>query len=213
MHSIARTGLVFVVAAFAGGCASTAPAGTRPLGWGAARAYDFLDIFELNVQAGTSGPLASIGIWPIGLGLGWYDSMRKAGLEGRAVGSWEESRAETPLLVKRYDKVPRSGNAYLFEPRRFPLSSRDAGVVAERSLAYRFFDVKDEPLTPIWADPEKSWLDLWAEINLFVVGTRVGFRPRELVDFLFGLVGNDAVSEDDWAPEPLAEAAPAPSEP
>src|SRR5262245_11556205 len=62
------------------------------LSYPAARGYDFMDMFELNVAAG-AGLQAAVEITPVRVAYGAYD-VTKMGTMGRACGIWDEARKE-----------------------------------------------------------------------------------------------------------------------
>ncbi len=172
---------------------------TPELGYFCARGMDFLDILEFNVGAGT-GLHASAGVEPIRVGLGGYKST-KAGMMGRSIGTWDESRNE--LFIGLHDLVcwekrPCYGNGYLFTHdethRRNVLPDADE---TERPTFY-----EDWGWATRYEDWEKPWLDVSAEVHLLFVGVDAGFSIQETLDFLLGIFGVDSVSHDDHEPVP-----------
>src|SRR5690606_11463791 len=62
------------------------------LGYLQARSADLLDLFELNVGAGT-GLHFAVALEPIRVSYGHYEAS-KFGMQGRSVGTWDETRSE-----------------------------------------------------------------------------------------------------------------------
>ena len=184
-----------------------------PLSYPAARAYDFLDILEVNVGAGV-GLQAAVEITPIRIGYGYYDTA-KFGTMGRSVGIWDEDRREfwfghTFLF---WQKNPCFGNAYLFEPDELHRMNKKRS--ADDHSRVRFYE--KWCWTTRYEDWERPWLDCVLEAHALFLGAEVAVSPQELADFVLGLFMIDTISHDDWVGVPhQAEPAagdPPPSDP
>ena len=200
-QSTARLRPLLVTAAlFAVGC--NAP-GERsheagPLSYPAARGFDFLDIFEMNVAAGV-GLHAALEVTPIRIAYGYYDAT-KFGMMGRSFGTWEELRKDFWVIhtFLYWTKEPCWGDAYLFDPeelRRF-CQQRDP----DDHSPLRFYD--RWCWTTRYEDWERPWLDLVIEAHPLFVGAEIAVSPQELADFFLGIFKIDTISHDDWKPAP-----------
>lgn len=166
------------------------------LSYPAARGFDFLDMFEMNVAGGV-GLHAALEITPIRVTYGYYD-VTKMGTMGRSCGVWDEVRKEAFVAhtFLYWQKQPCVGNGFLFDPDELhrECKHRDADDHSRR----RFYEAWD--WTTRYEDWERPWLDLGIEAHALFVGAELGFSPQECADFFLGLVMVDSVSHDDWAP-------------
>lgn len=186
------------------GCNAPGPRSSppsNPLGYLPARGADLMDLFELNVGAGT-GLFVGAAVEPIRFGGGKYDAS-KLGMDGRCVGTWEEQREEIFMIhaINWWRKQPLAGNAYLFDPeamRRFNPSRAPDDFTRPR-----FYEPWGWVLR--MNDWEKPWLDVGVEANLIFFNLDVGFSPQETVDFLLGIFTVDVVSRDDYCAVPVEE--------
>ncbi len=183
----------------AAGCSSLDPeSGRSHLGYIPARFYDLLDIVELNVGFNPGINSYIVGaIEPLAVGVGHYRS-EKYGMDGRLLGHWTEKRSEIDLLLDsfiQYQKTPRTGNGYLFDSTYHPFQNNLA-----TSKNYGFWTLKDWGMTTRFFDDEKHFLDVSAEVHFLSIGIDVGFSLKETFDFAAGILGVDAISNDDWAP-------------
>ena len=170
-----------------------------PLSYGMARGFDFMDMFDFSVGAGT-GLHAAVAVEPIRVGYGYYDAS-KVGMMGRAAGKWEEKRQEIFLLhaINCWEKEPCCGDGYLFDPEtihlrnyiREPLTYTRQPFYADWGWVTRFYD---------W---EKQWLDVVVEAHLLFVSFDVAFSPQEMFDFFLGFGGIDTISHDDYEAVPV----------
>lgn len=175
------------------------PAAGR-LSYPAARAYDFMDMFELNVGAGTGLHVAAA-VEPIRVGYGYTEACRM-GMMGRAAGVWDESRQE--LFVGLHDlltweKSPCCGTPFLFDPDALHY----ANDTREPENYTRVPFYSNWGWITRYEDWEKEWLDVAVEAHLLFVSLDVGFSPQEMVDFVLGLAGVDCVSQDDYQANPV----------
>lgn len=200
MNSTFRSTLLALAVAALAGCNAPGERSkdVRQLSWPVARAYDFMDVFELNVAAGT-GLHAAAAIEPVRVGLGWYDTA-KMGMMGRGVGIWDEDRREFFLghELMFWKKNPCYGNAYLFDVEETKRMNHVREPTDHSRLAFW------EPWcwTTRYQDYEKPWLDVDAEVHVCFLGLRAGVSPQELADFFLGLFLVDTISHDDYAAVP-----------
>ncbi len=164
------------------------------LSYGQARAFDLMDILEINVSAGV-GLLATVAVEPIKVGYGYYQAS-KAGMMGRAAGTWDECRKEVFVglhHLNAWHKRPCRGNGFLFTPEA--LHRRHWQRDPNDTTRLRFYE--EWGWTTRYEDIENHWLDVSAEVHLLFVGLNVCLSPQELFDFLLGLCTVDSVSHDD----------------
>ena len=185
--------LSLILGSILSGCGTIDPVtGRESLGYVPARFYDLMDMFELNVGVDSEFSLyAMADVEPIAAGGGVYES-EKLGFDGRMAGQWAEKRFDVGLVIEsfvRYVKVPHWGNRYLFDP----LYSPHQNVLKGDGT---FYD--DWGFSRKLFDHEHRFLDVTAEVNVIVLGVDVGYSLLETFDFLFGIFGIDAVSDDDW---------------
>lgn len=169
---------------------------TAPLEYWPARGYDFMDMFWLNVSAGP-GLHAAAAVEPVRIGFGTYEAS-KAGMMGRAFGTWEEERDEFWLGLHDllcWCKKPCCGNRYLWTPEVIHRHSH----VRESSDNTRLRFYEKWNWTTRYEDWEKPWLDLTLQAHLLYVGLDLGFSVQQAADFVLGLFTVDAVSHDDFA--------------
>ena len=174
------------------------------LGYFAARGADFMDIFELNVGAGTGLHFAAE-LAPIRVSYGHYEGS-KFGMMGRSAGTWDETRSELFIGLHQllhWEKEPCWGNGFLFTPEE---TRRHSALPHPDDYDRRTFYEEWNWVTR-FEDHEKAWMDVGAEVFLFCVGVEVGVSPHELCDFVLGIFTVDAASHDDHesAPEDAAE--------
>ncbi|MEE3326859.1 MAG: hypothetical protein VX252_05970 [Myxococcota bacterium] len=195
------TGVIFAcLLAITSGCNAPGPrTGDAPkLPYFQARAYDLLDIVDVNFGAGT-GMLAAVAVEPLRVGLGTYESTR-IGTFRRSVGIWDEDRKEFFMIheLNKWEKEPHLGNGYLFTPTELhrhnkPRDPKDYS----RSTFYEKWG-----WTARYQDWERPWLDVDVNVHLLFVGVAIGVSPQEAVDFALGIFGIDVVSHDDYGPAP-----------
>lgn len=209
IEMLGRIGLFALVLVVASGCNATRTThyskvgcpevcGGEPLTYGVARGLDFLDMFELNVGVG-QGLHAAAEIAPLRIGYGFSDTKR-AGFMHRATGSWSESRKEFWLLEDfvQWSKKPCCGNGYMYDPCRWNGTSEPRELDNEAPLA-RY---ADWGYTTRFDDDEKHWLDTGFEATLGCLTVDAFISPCEMVDFMLGWFGSDAVSRDDYVAHP-----------
>ncbi|MFG0319454.1 MAG: hypothetical protein ACF8XB_19445 [Planctomycetota bacterium JB042] len=170
------------------------------LGYLEARGADLLDIFELNVGAGTGLHFAAA-VEPIRVSYGHYEAS-KFGMQGRSVGTWDETRSELFVGLHQllcWEKTPCWGNGFLFTPEELHRHSHERDQNEYDHL--RFYQAWG--WTTRYEDWEKPWMDVGVELFLFCFGVEVGVSPHETCDFLLGLFAVDAASHDDHAAVPI----------
>jgi len=203
------------------GCSSIDPvSGREYLGYLPARGYDLLDMFELNLGIdkgfcslpGLSGfsCFISAGCEPWALGGGIFDC-EKFGFDGRLFGQWNEKRCELNLLILgslvKYEKTPNWGNRYLYDHEYCPL-------INDPKDEDRFFSNKrgvfgkgmwaDKDFSSRFYDHERRLFDSSIEVHTGFLALEAGISPMEIMDFIVGLIGIDAISDDDWV-KPMSE--------
>lgn len=138
--------------------------------------YDFMDIFTLSVDGGKAGPLLVHGDVRATkfLATGWGNwSGYSAGILGRGVGVWREERTESGISVG-----PLLNHS--FEGSRIPY--RGNGALGHKYLDAFGYDIN--------LDERFHWADLGGSLHLIGVGVTANLSPYELLDFVYGLVGN-----------------------
>jgi hypothetical protein len=168
------------------------------LGYIPARFYDLLDIMELNLGVDTQFSLYAVAaVEPVIVGGGIYDS-EKFGMDGRLLGQWSEKRATIglgPEAFVRYEIEPNWANRYVYNSDYSPHHNTLTG----KDVFYERWG-----LTPRFRDHEKRILDITVEAHVIALGIDVGVSLIETLDFITGLIGIDAISNDDWVdPKPL----------
>lgn len=208
MHMPISRSLALVSALFVAGCNAPGerdPA-TPPLDYFCARGLDFMDIFEINLSAGT-GLFAAAAVEPVRAGFGYYDAS-KFGMQGRSCGVWEEDRKELCLVLSNlgwWRKQPCTGNGYLFDPDEF----RRAHYMPDASEPGRKPFYEEWGWTTRLEDWERPWLDVNVEAHVLFIGVDVGISVQDTFDFVLGIFGVDTISHDDFAAEPELETEPA----
>jgi hypothetical protein len=207
---------------FMGCSTSKAQYTDEDLGYIPARFYDIMDIIELNVGFDSMTSIyVNVLVEPLALGaVGWYEC-EKFGMDGRIFGQWTEKRFEINLIdsVIRYNKTPNWGNRYLFNedysPHSNSLPPKDTfaglglllfgglGPFIESSAQHQA-DPEENLFYKRWGmtsrlgDTERWYFDIAAEVHLLFVGVEVGVSLTEIFDFATGILGIDAVANDDW---------------
>lgn len=162
--------------------------------------YDFMDIWTFNASLGKSGP---VGPWSGNLGFPWNTwlpvswassvvpmqfsvhatkyaelgfgtfSGYKAGMLGRAVGSWREQSSKSgfsvfPVMNYSIDtcRIPYCGNKWMEE---------------------RYADMHGYNIE---IDNNRHWADLAISWNIIGFGLEVGVSPFEALDFVTGGLSN-----------------------
>ncbi len=168
------------------------------LSYPAARAYDFMDMFEVNLAGGV-GLHAAAEITPIRVSYGYFD-VTKMGTMGRSFGIWDELRKEFFFIhsFMYWQKQPCFGNRYMFDPDE--LHRINSSRNEDDHSRYRFYETWG--WTTRYEDWERPWLDLVLEAHLLFVGAELGFSLQECADFALGIICVDTVSHDDWNPTP-----------
>ncbi len=164
------------------------------LSYAAARGYDFMDMFEVNVAAGV-GLQAAVEITPVRVAYGYYD-VTKMGTMGRSCGVWDEVRKEFFFVhsFMYWEKQPCYGDDFLFDADEMHLKNQQRGV--KDHTRERFYEKWD--WTTRYEDWERPWLDCVLEAHALFLGAELAFSPQECADFFLGIIGVDTVSHDDW---------------
>lgn len=181
------------------------------------RARDFLDSFQLSVDAGL-GLGADARVGPVGLGSGYWTGYC-AGLQRKgAVGVWRETSIGFP--VTQVIGAWRFLDAEYFEGITAALTFLSASWVEHRWVAEAACgtsrapsDLPDLPLAryhllavmPDFVYPSEPrrrrecWTDAcWIEASVRAcLGVRAGFNPAEFLDFLLGFFGLDIAQDDE----------------
>ncbi len=164
------------------------------LSYPAARGYDFMDMFEVNLAAGV-GLQAAVEITPVRVAYGAYD-VTKIGTMGRACGIWDEARKDFFFLHSflYWEKQPCFGDDFLFDPDETHQKCQQRSALDHSRD--RFYEKWE--WTTRYEDWERPWLDCVIEAHALFIGAEIGFSPQECADFLLGILNVDTVSHDDW---------------
>lgn len=197
-------GSVFSIAVLSLGLAGCNAPGARTLdtpelNYFAARGLDLMDIFEVNLGAGT-GLMAAVAVEPVKIGFGWYQSS-KFGIDGRSCGTWDECRNEMFIGLHQltcWHKRPCYGNGYLFTRPVFKRHNRLRDPNDHSRL--RFYE--EWGWITRFEDHEKQWLDLNIEVHLLFIGADLGLSLQEAADFALGIFTVDGISLDDYEADP-----------
>ena len=190
---------LMIVPFIASGCGSIDPVTKQEsLGYVPARFYDLLDVLELNLGVDSQFSLyVAAAVEPVILGGGIYES-EKFGMDGRLLGQWTEKRATIglgPEAFVRYEIEPNWANRYRYNSDYSPHQNTLMG----KDVFYERWG-----FTSRFRDHEKRILDITAEAHVIALGIDVGVSLVETLDFIAGLIGIDAISDDDWVdPRPL----------
>jgi hypothetical protein len=196
-------GLLLALATPASAGGVLAPAGrlaAAPFRYLGERGLDLLDVFELNVAAG-SGAKLSLRYGVQFLGLGDSRSWRIGTLD-RRVGMWRELDSEIALWPLSYLAWPASSGARLCgwerlaEDIRFVAEAGSEGVQhldrkeLNGDVGFAELDTASGYRHTRWGDSFPIGVEFQAGL-----GARAMVRPLQLADFLVGFVGFDL---DPW---------------
>ena len=142
------------------------------------RGFDFMDMLGLRV-GGNRTFYVRVRATKLGmLGAGYFEG-RWVGSHGRSAGAWRELRKEGGVSLayaSDYERLPTQGNRFLFED--------------------TFQKQNDQTNTWELDDDDYHFLDLGVGIGLMAVALDLDFHPREVVDFVLGILCIDLYEDD-----------------
>jgi len=152
------------------------------------RGLDFLDMLGIKL-GGNDTLFVRARATKLGMaGLGYFKG-RWCGLHGRSVGCWREERVEgggSFLYLIQYEREPLRGNAFLFADTfsKGNVPDEPEGFAPMNEFAW---EIKDG---------DHHWIDVGVGVGLVAVALEVEVSPRQVLDFVLGILCLD-ICEDD----------------
>jgi len=150
------------------------------------RGNDFADCFKGDIGVGFGVDAQVMATDYIGTGAGLAVAANKIGFRGRHVGDWSDFHGGIGIV----DYGAFGSSMHPFESKNPPPFSSQVRSVC---------GVNTVPFDSSMQDPEKPFLntfDIEAGGMALFVGSRVGFSPGQLIDFIIGWTGIDIAWDD-----------------
>ena len=142
------------------------------------RGSDFMDMLGVRIGGNRTFYVRARATKLGMVGAGYFEG-RWIGSHGRSAGAWRELRKEGGVslaYVSDYERLPIRGNRFLFED--------------------TFRKQNEQSNTWELDDDDYHFLDLGVGVGIMAVAMDLDFHPREVIDFVLGILCIDLYEDD-----------------